>query len=594
MNRKTLVFIISALLAMALGGCNGEESPTATAVTEATAVPTPTLSPEDNEPARGQATVESIQIQLLESFPVQVNVLARGMLRDSCTLVDSVITQRNEDTFQVVITTLRQPDPAGCDSAPIPFEENIPLDVLGLDAGTYNVVVNGITGSFTLDMDNRLDAEGEETTGDAAAPTAASISGTVWHDLCAVTGGEGDAEAQPSEGCVATDEGSFAANGELDADEPGIADVVVDLGAGECPAAGLDSTATDGDGRYTFTDLEPGTYCVSIDTLSETNSEILVPGGWTFPLSQESLTTLTLGDGENMEGVDFGWDYEFLPIPEVDPTTCTNSIEFVQDMNVPDDTAFEPGIEFTKTWRLRNNGTCPWTTAYSLVPVGGDEIPAPESVPLATAVAPGQNVDLSVTFTAPEAIGTYRSNWQIANAAGEPFGIDGNIGDAFWVQIEVSENVEPTAEPEPNSAVIGGVIWEDICRVNANGNPGIGCIETSDGSGEYRADGTLNFGEPGLSGITVQLSEGACPADGFVPDDTIIEKTITDEDGLYRFEGLDGAVYCVSIAVFDEENVDLLLPGNFTYPAPGVGLIGVSLAAAEERLNVDFGWDYLD
>ncbi|MFO7889862.1 MAG: hypothetical protein R6V04_05935 [bacterium] len=35
-----------------------------------------------------------------------------------------------------------------------PFEEKIALDVYGLPAGTYNVNINDIEDSFTLDVDN--------------------------------------------------------------------------------------------------------------------------------------------------------------------------------------------------------------------------------------------------------------------------------------------------------------------------------------------------------------------------------------------------------------------------------------------------------
>ena len=40
---------------------------------------------------------------------------------------------------------------------------------------------------------------------------------------------------------------------------------------------------------------------------------------------------------------------------------------FVRDVTIPDGTIVEPGRDFTKTWRLKNVGTCSWTTAYALV-----------------------------------------------------------------------------------------------------------------------------------------------------------------------------------------------------------------------------------
>ena len=69
---------------------------------------------------------------------------------------------------------------------------------------------------------------------------------------------------------------------------------------------------TDANGMYTFAGLDPGTYCVSVDALGGTNETILIPGGWTYP-NEEGQATVTMGAGEESLGVNFGWDYQFLP-----------------------------------------------------------------------------------------------------------------------------------------------------------------------------------------------------------------------------------------------------------------------------------------
>jgi hypothetical protein len=99
--------------------------------------------------------VESIEILTLESFPVQIHVLARGILPDGCTEIDQ-INQRSDlesSIFWIEITTVR-PTGAVCTAEAVPFEESIPLDVYGLSAGTYTVDVNGVKETFTLDVDN--------------------------------------------------------------------------------------------------------------------------------------------------------------------------------------------------------------------------------------------------------------------------------------------------------------------------------------------------------------------------------------------------------------------------------------------------------
>jgi hypothetical protein len=583
---KKFVLLIMLLMA-GLVACGSSDTPEAADGTPTQMAETPTAVSTD-PPLQQEANVDSIEILILESFPVQVNVRARGDLPDGCTSIDTVQTTKQGTTFAINITTVRQTGDL-CTEALVPFEETISLEVLGLPAGTYSVNVNGINGSFTLQVDNVAQAETPTATPPADS-NMGIINGKVWHDLCAVAGGDGgDENAVPSEGCIAAPGGGFQANSLLDEDEPGIPNVLVSLGDGNCPAPTNIATATtDEDGDYVFTDLAAGSYCVSIDALDIEN-ELLLPGAWTFPDADDSSTSITLTDGDLVTGINFGWDYQFLPVPNVDLANCTNSIAFVQDLSVPDDTVFGPGESFEKSWQLRNIGTCPWTTDYALIFAGGDDLGGSLSVPLESAVVPGQTVDITIPLDAPETLGTYRADYLMADSTGNPFGVDGFADQVIWVQIVVGV---PEATPLPNSGVIGGVVWEDVCFFTTSGQPSAGCVDISaDGSGFYRADGELN-NEPRLTGITVKLAAGACPADAIVPDNSVLATAVTDDAGLYRFEGLDNGLYCVAIEPFSSENVDLLIPGDWTWPDYGVGLQGINLAAGEERLEVDFGWEF--
>jgi hypothetical protein len=413
-----------------------------------------------------------------------------------------------------------------------------------------------------------------------------------------VTGSQVAADEEAPEGCVAAPETSlYVANGILDEGEPGIKGVTLTLFPGNCAATVPDdalTVSTDADGAYSFSGLAPDAYCVLLDLQSEQNALALEEGVLTYPVDsvESGSTTVELDGGEGRSDINFGYDFRFLPIPDVDLANCTNSTEFVQDLSVPDGTVFGPGNQFTASWRLRNNGTCPWTTDYSLAFVGGDQLGGPESVPLPNVVAPGQTIDASVELIAPEQPGSYRSNWQIADADGQPFGINGAIEDAFWVQIVVEEGAEAPATPAADAATIGGVVWEDICVISTSGSPSSGCAETEEGSGFYRGNGTFDSNELALTGITVVLGQGACPPGGIIEAADRIATTTSDEEGLYRFAELSGGLYCVAIDALSEENVDLLIPGNWTYPAPGTGRLGVRLAGGEERLTVDFGWDF--
>ena len=118
---------------------------------------------------------------------------------------------------------------------------------------------------------------------------------------------------------------------------------------------------------------------------------------------------------------------------------CTNQIEFVDDITVPDDTAFLPGQTFTKTWRLRNTGTCTWSTAYALVFVDGDALNAASPAPFVANIAPQSEVDLSVSMTAPGVPGTYTSNWMLRSPTGTNFGLGADGSKPFWARIVVQE-----------------------------------------------------------------------------------------------------------------------------------------------------------
>lgn len=117
-----------------------------------------------------------------------------------------------------------------------------------------------------------------------------------------------------------------------------------------------------------------------------------------------------------------------------------NVAQFVDDVTIPDGTVFTPGSEFTKTWRLKNVGSCTWTTAYDLIFSGGDKLDGPSAVDFPGNVAPGDVIDLSVDLTAPDDEGSYRGNWKLRDGAGNVFGL-GKAGAAFYVDIKVSSPV---------------------------------------------------------------------------------------------------------------------------------------------------------
>ncbi len=142
--RRSVVFLAASFAGLlALVGC-GAGDPTAT--------PQPVGTPTAGL-LEGQVPVDSIEIKVLETKPVQVQVDVKGNLPDPCTKINSISQSRDRNTFNVTIATIREAG-AACIQVITPFEQPVTLDVAGLPAGVYTVVVNGVSDTFELTADN--------------------------------------------------------------------------------------------------------------------------------------------------------------------------------------------------------------------------------------------------------------------------------------------------------------------------------------------------------------------------------------------------------------------------------------------------------
>jgi len=113
------------------------------------------------------------------------------------------------------------------------------------------------------------------------------------------------------------------------------------------------------------------------------------------------------------------------------PGPCTNSLSFLDDLTVEDNTAVSPGASIDKQWLVHNTGTCNWDETYRLKWIGGDTLGAAEEQALYPARA-GTQATLRILFTAPPVENIYESAWQAV-------GPDGNVfGDLIFIKIVVS------------------------------------------------------------------------------------------------------------------------------------------------------------
>jgi ABC-type amino acid transport substrate-binding protein len=139
------------------------------------------------------------------------------------------------------------------------------------------------------------------------------------------------------------------------------------------------------------------------------------------------------------------------PAPTPTPEPCKDWMSYVADLNYDDKgmtapPVMQPGQAFTKGWRVRNSGTCPWDQTYTLGYAGGSS-PAAQmggsAVRVNGVVAPGATYDFKVPLTAPTAPGVYQGFWTMRDWQGTSF------GDRIWVGIQVPGPPTPPPPPTP-------------------------------------------------------------------------------------------------------------------------------------------------
>jgi hypothetical protein len=146
------------------------------------------------------------------------------------------------------------------------------------------------------------------------------------------------------------------------------------------------------------------------------------------------------------------------PGPATVPPSSCDKAQFIADVTIPDGTLMSPGQKFTKTWSLKNVGTCAWAkTTYQIVYFSGEQMGAPASAAFPEDVPVGKTATFTLEMTAPSAAGTYRGNFMFKNASGQLFGIGTQANKPWWVEIKVSGGPTitpggPTVTPSPNTA----------------------------------------------------------------------------------------------------------------------------------------------
>lgn len=105
------------------------------------------------------------------------------------------------------------------------------------------------------------------------------------------------------------------------------------------------------------------------------------------------------------------------------PLPC-NKASFEGDITIPDGTEINAGTTFNKTWKIKNEGTCIWSSSYQVIFVDGNQMNAPAAVQLTPgSVSPGGSVEVTIQMKAPAAAGNYSGYYRIKAADGTIFGV---------------------------------------------------------------------------------------------------------------------------------------------------------------------------
>ena len=103
--------------------------------------------------------------------------------------------------------------------------------------------------------------------------------------------------------------------------------------------------------------------------------------------------------------------------------TVSDDAKYIKDVTYVDYSIVAPATTFVKTWLIQNSGKTTWTKDYKLIYLEGMlGANSATSVSLTKAVAPGEQIEVSVTFKSPDANGVYSSYWKMYNASGYIFG----------------------------------------------------------------------------------------------------------------------------------------------------------------------------
>ena len=256
-------------------------------------------------------------------------------------------------------------------------------------------------------------------------------------------------------------------------------------------------------------------YQIAVYVVSPTDigcAPVTTPFESTIPLNINGLPAGTYNVIANGVNAVFTLPVE-NPTPSPVPTAivapvnqnCTDSAAFVSDVTVPDNTVVASNTAFTKTWKLKNTGTCTWDSSYLIANISGaamSQQPGYWIVQQGQTVPPNQTVDISVGMTSPVDNGNYVSYWGLKKVDGQFMPVEGGAnGNSFYVKIKVN-----------NGAISGNITAQSI-SIELEQGSGVVCTANS----TYLIHASITADGPTTTSYEVSSTAGQIAA-GYLQD----------------------------------------------------------------------------
>lgn len=170
-----------------------------------------------------------------------------------------------------------------------------------------------------------------------------------------------------------------------------------------------------------------------------------------FPMVQDNEAKLATTVAETVEALEAEVKQPPLTIPtqeppapppatpeptiEVKPTSTSIPCLYAAFVSetIKDNTEMGPNQSFTKSWTLKNTGSCTWNKDYKLVFSSGNQMSGPKTQNFTKVVKPGETIELKLDLVAPSKPDTYKGTWKLRTDKGVDFGLPNGI----WVLIKV-------------------------------------------------------------------------------------------------------------------------------------------------------------